>query len=86
MEVTVEVPDQIVDSLGGARGIERALLESLAADAYRDERISRRQLRDLLGLDYWQTEEFLTAHDAKRVYSMTDLEVDRASLSKLSAK
>lgn len=75
MEAIVQVSD------GGEN--ERATLEASAAEAYLDGRISRRQLSELLGLDYWQTEEFLTARDAKRVYSMADLESDRASLRKV---
>jgi hypothetical protein len=34
----------------------------------------------LLGLDRWQTEEFLASRGAIRPYDLADLEVDRATL------
>ena len=35
---------------------------------------------NLLGLDRWQTEEFLASRGAIRPYDLADLEVDRATL------
>jgi len=81
MQVTIQVPDDIAQSLGDGASIERELIEILAAEAYRRQKLSRRQVSDLLGLDYWQTEDFLTTHDAKRSYTLADLEVDRRSLA-----
>ncbi len=64
----------------------RHLLESLAAEAYRTGKLSRNEIGLLLGLDYWQTESFLSAHEAKRPYSLEDLEIDRQSLAELDQK
>jgi len=82
----VEVPDEIVEQLGDATTMPRQLLEALAAEAYRSQKISRHQVSKLLGLDYWQTEDFLAHHEAKRPYTLSDLEVDRRSLSSLRRK
>ena len=40
------------------------LLEAFAMEGYRSQRLSHNQVGRLLGLDYWQTEDLLTRHDA----------------------
>lgn len=80
MEVTVELPDEIARHLGESGDMSRQMLEAFAAEAYRTQRLSRRQVAQLLGLDYWQTEHFLDQHDAKRPFTLADLEIDRQSL------
>lgn len=86
MQVTVQLPDELAPELGNASEMPRKLLEAFAADGYRSGTLSRGQVRRLLGLDYWQTDEFLTQHGALREYSLTDLEIDRRSLATLPAK
>ena len=86
MQVTVELPDEIAQHLGESGDVPRQVLEALAAEGYRAQRLSRHQVSQLLGLDYWQTEEFLTRHEAKRPYSLADLEIDRRSLAGLPEK
>jgi hypothetical protein len=86
MEVIVEVPDDIARQLGEASQMPRQMLEAYAAETYRAQKISRAQLRRLLGLDYWQAEEFLNLHDARRSYTVEDLQTDRQSLASLPKK
>jgi len=86
MEVTVQLPDDIAKHLGEISTMPRQMLEAFAAEAYRTQRLSRRQLGQLLGFDYWQTEDFLTQHDAKRPFTLADLEIDRQSLAALPLK
>ena len=86
MQVTVEMPDDIAKQLGESAEMPRQLLEALAAEAYRSRKLSRHQVSQLLDLDYWQTEEFLARHEAKRAYSLADLQVDRRSLAGLPQK
>jgi hypothetical protein len=86
MQVTVQLPDELAPALGDASEMPRKLLEAFAADGYRSGALSRGQVRRLLGLDYWQTDEFLTQHGALREYSLADLEIDRRSLAALAAK
>ena len=86
MQVTVEMPDDIARQLGEGGEMPRQLLEGLAADAYRSHKLSRHQVSQLLDLDYWQTEEFLARHEAKRPYTLADLQVDRSSLAGLPQK
>jgi hypothetical protein len=86
MEVTVELPDEIARHLGETSAMPRQMLEAFAAEAYRAQRLSRHQLSKLLALDYWQTESFLTQHEARRPFTLTDLEIDRQSLASLPQK
>jgi hypothetical protein len=59
--------------------LDREQLEVWVADAFRCGRLSRFAVGQLLGLDRWQTEEFLAARGAIRPYDLADLEVDRAT-------
>lgn len=86
MEVTVELPDDIARHLGEASEMPRQMLEAFAAEAYRVQRLSRHQLSQLLGFDYWQTEEFLSRHEARRSFTLEDLQIDRQSLASLPRK
>lgn len=85
MQVTVQLPDELAPAIGDASEIPPRLLKAPAADGYRAGTLSRGQVRRLLGLDYWQTDEFLTQHRALREYSLADLEIDRQSLATLPA-
>ncbi len=86
MQVTVQLPDDIAKHLGETANMPRQLLEAFAAQAYRTHKISRHQVGQVLGLDYWQTEAFLAEHEAKRPYTLADLEIDRQSLARLPEK
>jgi predicted HTH domain antitoxin len=86
MEITVEMPDDIAKHLGETAKMPRRMLEAFAAEAYRTQKLSRHQISQLLGLDYWQTEDFLTQREAKRPYTLADLAIDRQSLAGLPKK
>ena len=86
MEITAQLPDDIAKHLGDTSLMPRQMLEAYAAEAYRANKLSRHQLRQLLDLDYWQTEDFLTLHEAKRSYTLDDLQIDRQSLASLPLK
>ena len=86
MEVTVQMPDEVAKQLGETASMPRKFLEAFAAEGYRSQTLSRHQVSQLLQLDYWQTEDFLTKREAKRLYTLADLEVDRKSLAGLGSK
>lgn len=81
MRIIIELPDELASALGDASEMPRRLLEAFAADTYRTGTLSRGQVRRLLGLDYWQTDEFLTQRDALREYTQADWEIERRSLA-----
>jgi predicted HTH domain antitoxin len=87
MQVTVEMPDQCARQWGDTPdAVGRHLLEDAAIERYRAGRLSQRQLGDLLGLDYWQTEAFLQQRGVPLNYSAADLDSDRAALDKILAE
>lgn len=84
MQITMELPDQVARQWGDTPDmISRHMLEDAAVERYREGRLSHRQIGDLLGLDYWQTETFLQQRGVPLNYSPDDLEADRATLGKL---
>ena len=81
MQVTIEIPDRIAEQIARAGGdARRALLEAFAAEEYRKEHLSRGQVSELLGLNFWETEEFLRSHDAYLNYDLDKLEDDSQKL------
>ena len=84
MQVTVELPDQVAHQLGETpAAVARQVVESAAAESYRGGRLSHRQVGQLLGLDYWQTEDFLRERNVPLSYSNADLNADCAALDKI---
>ena len=86
MQVTVELPDEVAKSLGAEPDLSRRLLEAYAIEGYRTEKLTRHQVGQLLGLDGWKAEEFLTEHGATQPYSLADWELDRKSLERATPK
>ena len=64
MQVTLEIPDDVAESLGGPRGtMARTVMEALAVEGYRGGALTTKQVRLLLGhASRWETEDFLSAH------------------------
>ena len=87
MQITVELPDQVARQWGDTpHAVGRHVLEDAAIERYRAGRLSHRQVRDLLGLDYWQTEAFLKERGVPLNYSAADLDADRATLDQILAR
>ncbi len=84
MQVTVEMPDQIARQWGDTPdAIGRHILEDAAIEGYRAGRLSQRQAGTMLGLDYWQTEAFLSQRSVPLNYSPADLSDDKVTLEKI---
>jgi Uncharacterised protein family (UPF0175) len=86
MEVTIQIPDEVVGHLTNRDAVSRQVLEDFAAERYRAGDLSQRQVGKLLGLDFWATEAFLKQHEAYLDYNLEDLEADRAALAKILAE
>ena len=81
VEVTVKLPDKLARSFGETPDLRsRRVLENVALEEYRAGRLSHRQVGEMLGFDYWQTEGFLAERKVPLNYSLVDLEADRATL------
>jgi hypothetical protein len=66
MIVTLDIPDVLAASLKRVQpSLPRAILEGFAVEEYRQGNLSAAEVRVLLGHDSrWETEDFLSAHDA----------------------
>jgi hypothetical protein len=87
MQITLDLPEDIVRELQTKwTDLPRAVLESLALEAYRSQALTASQLRKLLGFETrMQVDAFLRDHE---IYDFTaaDFEQDRETLRQLRAK
>ncbi len=82
--ITIELPDTIVKDLGDSPGeITRRVLEAVVLEGYRCERLSRGEVRRLLGLSWQGTEDFLARHGLPYQYTADDLNEDRQNLDRV---
>ena len=76
--VTLELPDKLSRFLAASGNVERAALEAIALQAYREEKLSTSELRGLLGYrTRLQVHAFLKARGVPLQYGLEDLEHDR---------
>jgi predicted HTH domain antitoxin len=86
MQVTMELPDEVARQWGETPdAVGRHVMEDAAIEGYCAERLSHRQVGEMLGLDYWRTETFLRERGVPVNYSAADLEADHATLDKILA-
>ena len=84
VEIMVKLPENVAGRFGDTpEAAGRQLLESAAIEGYRSQRLSRGQVREMLRLEWQQTEDFLASHDCPRHYTLSDLDDDRETLAKL---
>jgi hypothetical protein len=80
MTITVELPDAL-EALLFVNGQEpaRAVLEAVALEGYRAERLTESDVRQLLGFETrMEVHEFLKEHAAFMHYTLEDLDHDTA--------
>lgn len=84
MDVTVQIPDDLASRMRAAGDLPRRALEALAAEEYKRGRLTKPDLRRLLGFETGhQIDEFLKAHDVFEDYTLEDLEREREGLRRL---
>ena len=85
MTVTVHIPDDLADRLRAQGGdLSRRILEMLALEEYKGGRITKPELRQMLGFETsYELDGFLKAHDVWIEYTTEDLERERAGLQRL---
>lgn len=78
MNVAIELPKEIANSLAGPdEDLSRITLEALAAQGYRDGKLSHSEVQRLLGFNSrWETDAFLKQAGAHLDYTEADLERD----------
>ena len=63
MVLTLEVPDEIARILTvGCADPHRYALEAVALEGYREDRLTQKQVGEMLGLSRIETEDFLARH------------------------
>lgn len=84
MDVTVQIPDDLASRMSTGGDLSRRALEALAAEEYKHGRLSKPDLRRLLGFETGhQIDEFLRAHEVFEDYTLEDLEREREGLRRL---
>ena len=87
MQITIDLPDQVARQWGDTpEAVARHLLEGAAVEGNRAGRLSQRQVGAMLGLDYWQTEAFLSQRPVPLNYTAADLAADSAALDERRPK
>ena len=84
MEITLNIPDELARLFGTAGDIERRALEALALDEFKAGRLTKAELRRLLGFETrYELDGFLKAHEVYEPYTLEDLERERRDLQQL---
>ena len=83
MNLTLEIPDELAGPMRAGRGdLSRRALEALALEEYKAGRISKAQLRRLLGLGTrYEMDGFLKAHDVWIDANIDDVRQDITDLT-----
>ncbi len=82
MNLNLEIPDDLAQRLGAtAEDLARRALEGFALEEYKADRISKAELRRLLGFETrYELDGFLKAHDVWADVTIEDLRQDLRDL------
>jgi hypothetical protein len=83
MDVTFQIPDDLVTSVAGSGDLSRRALEAFALEELRAGRITEPQFCEMLGLARIQVDGFLKSHGVFEEYTFEDFEEERRSLKEL---
>jgi hypothetical protein len=85
MNLNVEIPDDLAQRLGaGGEDLARRALEGFALEEYKADRLTKAELRRLLGFETrYEVDGFLKAHDVWANVTIEDLRQDVRDLESL---
>lgn len=85
MKITIEIPEQVRESLEEQFGqdLTQAAKEALAIAWYQAEKLSIGLVAELLGMSVYDAEGFMKAHHIDAPYSLDDYQQDRETLDRL---
>jgi hypothetical protein len=85
MNLTLEIPDDVAERLTAEGGdLTRRALEALALEEYKRGRLTKPELRRLLGFETRaELDAFFQTHEIFGSYTPADLERDRQDLKRL---
>ncbi len=86
--VTIELPEEIIRQLSpNGEDVSRSVLEAIAVEGYRSERLTGVQVMRMLGLQTrLELDAFLQAHEVYLDYSLEDVEKDTAASRRASTQ
>ena len=68
MQVVVEIPDELAKQFSDPHDLAHRVREALAIEGYLSGRLSRGQAAELLGLNFYQTEQWFADMGLHRNY------------------
>lgn len=85
MDLTLVIPDDLAGRLSASGAdLSRRALEAFAVEEYKNERISKTELRRLLGIQSrYELDGFLKAHGVWNEYSIEDFRREQQVLDRL---
>jgi hypothetical protein len=84
MNLVLHIPDDFAAQLSAGGDIEREALEALALESFRAGRLTKAELRRVLGIESrYELDGFLKAHDVYETYTLEDLERERSAFQRL---
>ena len=85
MNVTVRIPDDLAERLSATGGsLERRALEALALAEYQVGRLTRAELRRLLGFETrYELDGFLKAHGVNEGMTVAEFEQEQQAVDRL---
>ncbi|MGA2743043.1 MAG: UPF0175 family protein [Bryobacteraceae bacterium] len=85
MQLTVRIPDELASRMCASEGdLSRRALEALALEEFKSGRITKPELRRLLGFGTrYRLDGFLKSHDVYEDYTIEDFERDRDDLKQV---
>ena len=84
MDLTLHIPDDLAARLDPAADLPRRALEALAVEEYRQGRLSRAELRRLLGFaTRAEVDGFLKARGINESMTLAEFEHDRQDLDRV---
>jgi Uncharacterised protein family (UPF0175) len=84
MNITVAIPDALAARLGAEADLPRRVLEALVLEEYRADRLTRPELRRLLGFETrYELDGFLKAHGINEGMTLAEFERDQQTLVRL---
>jgi Uncharacterised protein family (UPF0175) len=85
MELTVQIPDDLASRMSASESdLSRRALEALALEEFKSGRITKPELRRLLGFGTrYRLDGFLKSHEVYEDYTLEDFELERDALKQL---
>src|SRR4051812_44539188 len=81
MQVVVDLPESLVQRIsGGTDNISHQVRKALVLNAYLSGELTRGQIAELLGMNFYQVEKWFAEKGIARNYDVADLEEDRKTL------